>query len=114
MNLESTSKEEPILEVAFEEDKNDITEEQPRTPSKRDADEVTIASSAWKSEAKSDDEASQHSEEEQSTRLININRANTNALKCLCCTRRPKKYPNNEVKTSKYNFLSFLPLNLMV
>jgi hypothetical protein len=48
-------------------------------------------------------------------RHIEINRLNTHKKKCLfCCSRRVPKYKNNKVSTSKYNILTFLPLNLML
>ena len=46
-------------------------------PVKKEADEITVDSSAWRSEMVNDDVESQHSEEEQSTRIIKLNRSNT-------------------------------------
>ena len=60
-------------------------------------------------------ERSNEDEEKRSLRTILLNRENVYQKPFLCCcTRRTKKYPHNEVKTSKYNFLTFLPLNLMI
>tara|TARA_B110000285_G_scaffold101747_1_gene115789 strand:+ start:67 stop:282 length:216 start_codon:yes stop_codon:yes gene_type:complete len=71
MNIDSRTKEEPI---GFEQDKNEIAEEpidfEQEILTKREADEVTVDSSAWRSEMKNEDDESQHSEEEQSTRTI--------------------------------------------
>jgi len=48
-------------------------------------------------------------------RLIQVNGANVRIQKCLfCCSRRVKLYKNNKVSTSKYNILTFLPLNILL
>ena len=53
-------------------------------------------------------------------RLIVINRPNLKTRYCIkccrikCCSRRKPLYRNNEISTSKYNLLTFLPLNLML
>ena len=66
------------------------------------------------SEADDDMKSERSVENEKESRTILLNRPNNIQKPCLCCSRRVRKYPNNEVKTSKYNFFTFLPLNLMV
>jgi hypothetical protein len=55
MNIDSRTKEESI---GFDQDKNEIIEEQQQILSKREADEITVDSSAWRSEMKNDDDES--------------------------------------------------------
>ena len=48
-------------------------------------------------------------------RHIKVNMLNTQKKKCFfCCSKNVPKYKNNKVSTSKYNILTFLPLNLML
>lgn len=55
------------------------------------------------------------SEQQEQYRSVLINRPNLRAQRCLfCCTRRVAKYKDNKVSTSKYNLLTFLPLNLLL
>jgi phospholipid-transporting ATPase len=47
-------------------------------------------------------------------RQIKVNVRNFRKQNCICCTRRVELYKDNKVTTSKYNVLTFLPLNLML
>ena len=62
---------------------------------------------------------SHQSDEEMANRLIKINRENTRIKFCCKCklrffSKRKQLYKNNKISTSKYNFLTFLPLNLLL
>lgn len=58
---------------------------------------------------------SQMSQDASNYRQITITTKNYQQKKCLFCfTRNVKKFINNKISTSKYNVLSFLPLNLML
>lgn len=47
-------------------------------------------------------------------RIIQINSPNTKLKRCLFCNLTRSKFKINKVSTSKYNFVTFLPLNLML
>ena len=56
------------------------------------------------------------SQSEMNTRVINVNKENTMRWKCCrcCCWRTGKTFKDNRVTTSRYNFVTFLPLNLLL
>mmetsp|Transcript_11553 Transcript_11553/g.17426 ORF Transcript_11553/g.17426 Transcript_11553/m.17426 type:complete len:133 (+) Transcript_11553:323-721(+) len=60
------------------------------------------------------------SDEENANRIIRINRANTRTKYWLCrlkwklCSKKRQLFKNNKISTSKYNLVTFLPLNLML
>ena len=55
------------------------------------------------------------SDQEAQYRQIFVNKKNLRKKTCLlCCSRRVQMYINNKVTTSKYNFITFLPLNLLL
>lgn len=54
------------------------------------------------------------SETDASLRTINVCRANTRLSRFLCYSRTKQSFRDNEIITSKYNFLTFLPLNLLI
>jgi len=47
-------------------------------------------------------------------RQIKVNVRNFRKQNCICCTCKRALYKDNKVTTSKYNILTFLPLNLML
>lgn len=53
-------------------------------------------------------------DEKSQIRSIQINKPNIKLKKILCCYRTKQLFQSNTVITSKYNFLTFLPLNLML
>lgn len=58
--------------------------------------------------------ASTLTNEELNYRTININTDNSHTVNFLrCFTKTVPNFRNNKIITSKYNFLTFLPLNLM-
>ena len=54
-------------------------------------------------------------DESKQNRSILVNVLNTRRKRCLCCfKRRVPTFKGNQVTTSKYNILTFLPMNLML
>jgi phospholipid-transporting ATPase len=55
-------------------------------------------------------------DDEDKNRIINVNRENVKKRRCCkyFCIRNYQTYIDNKIVTSKYNFLSFLPLNLLL
>ena len=55
------------------------------------------------------------SQSEDNLRTINVNRENKKKHKiCFCLSHISSTFKDNKIITSRYNFLTFLPLNLML
>lgn len=65
-------------------------------------------------QSRADSMMSVMTDSQQHARTIQVNRTNMKRRKCLCFSSSSQAYSNNKIITSKYNFLTFLPLNLMV
>jgi phospholipid-transporting ATPase len=62
---------------------------------------------------RADSMASVLGEEHFNFRTLNVNKPNTKTVRSfICCSKNIQIFPDNKIITSKYNFLTFLPLNL--